>query len=182
MWVIEPIELSDGIKLRLLARDDAAPLALAYAKNRGHLSPWDPVRSEGFFTTAWQEGITAQQLAGHAAGASVPLVLATRTHIVGRITLSGITRGAFESASLGYWLDEDLTGRGLMSSGIGHVVDIARHNLGLHRLQAETLLHNQASQRVLQKLGFEEIGMAPNYLRIAGEWQDHRLFQRILRD
>lgn len=52
--------------------------------------------------------------------------------------------------------------------------------LRLHRLEASTLLHNIGSQRVLEKAGFERIGMAPKYLRIAGEWQDHALFQIIL--
>ncbi|KGJ73383.1 acetyltransferase [Cryobacterium roopkundense] len=179
---MEPIELSHGVELRVLARQDAEFLATTYTKNRAHLAPWDAERHEDFFTTAWHEGETAQQLAAYASGAAVPLVLATPTAIVGRVTLSGITRGAFESASLGYWVDEEFSGHGLISAAVGHVVGIARDSVGLHRLQAGTLLHNHASQRVLQKAGFESFGMAPRYLRIAGEWQDHRLFQKILHD
>jgi ribosomal-protein-alanine N-acetyltransferase len=41
-------------------------------------------------------------------------------------------------------------------------------------------VHNAASQQVLRRDGFEEFGLARDYLRIAGRWQDHRLFQRIL--
>jgi ribosomal-protein-alanine N-acetyltransferase len=33
---------------------------------------------------------------------------------------------------------------------------------------------------VLSRAGFEQIGRAPQYLRIAGRGQDHLLFQRIL--
>ncbi|WP_442858654.1 hypothetical protein [Arthrobacter sp. 9V] len=47
-------------------------------------------------------------------------------------------------------------------------------------MQAATLVHNAASQTVLKRSGFERIGVAPSYLQIAGEWQDHVLFQRIL--
>ena len=54
--------------------------------------------------------------------------------------------------------------------------------LGLHRLEASTLLANTASQRVLHKCGFELIGTARGYLHIHGEWSDNRLFQRILHD
>jgi len=39
-----------------------------------------------------------------------------------------------------------------------------------------------ASQRVLTGNGFERIGIAPKYLRIAGEWQDHILFQLLLEE
>ena len=49
--------------------------------------------------------------------------------------------------------------------------------LGLHRVEAGTLVHNRASQRVLERNGFVRYGLAPQYLRIAGRWQDHVLFQ-----
>jgi ribosomal-protein-alanine N-acetyltransferase len=62
------------------------------------------------------------------------------------------------------------------------IVKTAREELGLHRIEASTLLHNIGSQRVLLKAGFQQIGMAPRYLRIAGEWQDHNLYQIVLRD
>jgi ribosomal-protein-alanine N-acetyltransferase len=60
------------------------------------------------------------------------------------------------------------------------IVTAAREELGLHRLEASTLTHNHASQSVLRKAGFEQIGFAPRYLRIAGRWQDHNLYQVIL--
>jgi ribosomal-protein-alanine N-acetyltransferase len=77
-------------------------------------------------------------------------------------------------------VDKDLTGRGIGSAALGFAVQAARTELGLHRLQAATLPNNAASQRILKRTGFEEIGRAPAYLRIAGSWQDHVLFQRIL--
>jgi ribosomal-protein-alanine N-acetyltransferase len=51
-------------------------------------------------------------------------------------------------------------------------------SLGLHRLEAGTLVDNPASQRVLEKNGFELVGLARNYLHIGGEWRDHLLYQR----
>jgi ribosomal-protein-alanine N-acetyltransferase len=35
------------------------------------------------------------------------------------------------------------------------------------------------SQRVLEHNGFLRFGLAPQYLRIAGRWQDHVLFQKL---
>ena len=51
--------------------------------------------------------------------------------------------------------------------------------LGLHRIQAGTLLHNVRSQRVLERTGFVRFGVAPAYLSIAGQWQDHALYQIV---
>ena len=62
------------------------------------------------------------------------------------------------------------------------MVRIAFTELGLHRVQAGTLLHNRGSQRVLERNGFTPIGVAPRYLHIAGRWQDHLLFQRLADD
>ena len=96
-----------------------------------------------------------------------------------RISLNGITRGAFQSASVGYWVSQSSNGRGLASAAVAEVVGLAFRGLGLHRLQAETLLHNAPSQRVLIRNGFRPFAVAPSYLKIAGEWQDHVLFHLL---
>ena len=59
------------------------------------------------------------------------------------------------------------------------MIDHAFGQLDLHRLEAGTLVDNLGSQRVLEKNDFERIGLAPGYLKIAGAWRDHILFQRI---
>ena len=175
-------ELPGGLILRVRTEQDAAALAAAYQRNRGHLAPWDPTRTEDFFTEGGQLSQTRELLALRDMDATLPLVLADGQEIAGGMTLSGIVRGAFQSATVGYWLDRDHTGRGLASEALTAVVETARDVYGLHRLQAATLLANHASQSVLTRAGFERIGVAPNYLQIAGRWQDHVLFQRILHD
>lgn len=108
------------------------------------------------------------------------MVLARGGSIVGLLTLSSIGRGAFQNAHLGYWIDQGVQGNGVMTAAVGAAADIAKAVLNLHRLEAATLVHNTASQRVLEKNGFESYGTARGYLKIAGQWQDHRMFQRIL--
>jgi ribosomal-protein-alanine N-acetyltransferase len=177
-----PIQLPHGLELRVVHSDDAAALAQAYTRNRDYLAPWEPIRTDEFFTEAWHADEVRLQLESAADGRSLPLVIARDDEIVGRLNLSGIVRGAFQSASLGYWVDERLAGNGVGTAAVRAAVGIARDALALHRLEAGTLVHNLASQRVLANAGFEPIGLAPRYLRIAGRWQDHRLFQRLLDD
>jgi [ribosomal protein S5]-alanine N-acetyltransferase len=102
--------------------------------------------------------------------------------VAGRITLNGIVRGAFQSCSVGYWVSEAVGGRGLATAALRDVKAAAFGALGLHRIQAETLVHNVASQRVLQRNGFSRVGLAPAYLKIAGRWQDCILYQVINTD
>lgn len=108
------------------------------------------------------------------------MVLCSDEGIQGLLTLSSIVRGAFQNAHVGYWISQAFQGRGLMTAAVASAVDIAKNGLGLHRLEAATLVHNAASQRVLEKNGFEAYGTARAYLRIAGRWQDHRMYQRLL--
>jgi ribosomal-protein-alanine N-acetyltransferase len=102
------------------------------------------------------------------------------SNIIGAVTLTGIVRGPFCSANLGYWVDAAFGRRGIGSAAVGFAADQARSVLGLHRVQAATLLHNEPSRKVLVRAGFQEIGVAGQYLKIAGQWQDHLLHQLIL--
>lgn len=167
--------------MRVLRPSDAEPLAAAYRRNRDHLAPWEPERTEEFYTVERQSQIIESKLAQNSAGSEVPFVLLDdEERVVGALTLTGIVRGPFLSAHLGYWVDKEHNGQGIGSAAIAFAVDFSRQELGLHRLQAATLPHNAASQKILKRAGFEEIGYAPSYLRIAGSWQDHILYQRVL--
>ncbi|HYF72980.1 MAG TPA: GNAT family N-acetyltransferase [Nocardioides sp.] len=173
--------LPDGYLIRPLRPDDAAALAAAYRLNREHLAPWEPVRPESFFTEEGQAAEIARQLADRERDKRYTFVLWHGDTVVGRIAIDNVARGVLQSATLGYWVARDHTGRGLAGELVEHAVARARE-LGLHRLEAGTRLHNRASQAVLRRTGFAEYGVAERFLFIHGEWTDHVLFQRILHD
>jgi ribosomal-protein-alanine N-acetyltransferase len=180
--MIESHQLSESVIMRVLRLSDAPALAAAYVRNRVYLSRWEPVRPEEYYTETWQRADIANRLAAHEAREGCPFGLFAGDTLVGRFNLAGIVRGPFQSAGLGYWVDGDYAGRGLASAAVQRIIAVARDDLGLHRIEASTLLHNVGSQRVLRKAGFQHIGMAPRYLRIAGQWQDHNLYQVVLHD
>ncbi|MFC4888534.1 GNAT family N-acetyltransferase [Streptomyces beijiangensis] len=174
--------LADGVQMRPAALTDAHALAEAFRRNREHLRPWDPVRPESFFTYEGQLTRLAGLLGDRDAGRAMPWLLFDADRVIGAVNLGNIALGPFRSAGLGYWLDGGQTGRGLATAAVETVCRSARDDLGLHRVEAGTILENAASQRVLAKCGFQEIGIAPRYLSINGAWRDHRLFQRILHE
>ena len=170
--ILRPVRLGDG-----------AALSRAYLSNRDHLAPWEPTRDEAFFGVASQEHHAQQCVEDAVSGRGARFVIESDDgEIRGRMNLNNIVRGAFWSADLGYWIDASRLRRGLASRAVAQTAEYARTELRLHRLQAATLLHNLGSQRVLLGNGFERIGLAPKYLRIAGEWQDHILFQLLLEE
>jgi len=169
--------------LRPVRSGDGEALARAYLANRAHLAPWEPTRDEAFFTDEWQERHARECETEADAGRNLRFVIQSEDgEIRGRVNLNNIVRGAFWSTDLGYWVGTARLRRGLGSRAVATIAQYARDDLGLHRIQAATLLHNHGSQRVLAANGFERIGVAPRYLRIAGHWQDHVLFQKILEE
>ncbi len=165
---------------RLLTLDDAPALAELLRVNRAFLAPWEPVRDDDYFTVAGQSAVLASALERYEQGTALPAVILDESgRITGRITLSDIVRGAFQSCHLGYWVSEAENGRGLATAAVRDIIRVAFGELGLHRIQAGTLLHNAGSQRVLERNGFVRFGVAPAYLNIAGRWQDHALYQIV---
>jgi ribosomal-protein-alanine N-acetyltransferase len=157
--------------IRPLSVSDARALLELRLANREFMAPFDPVRPDEFFTLEAQT-----EVARNADG--LKFAILDDGELAGVVSLSDVVQGAFRSAHLGYWVDAGRHGRGLATRAVGAVVEHAFGPLGLHRVQAGTLVDNVASQRVLEKNRFELIGLARNYLHIGGAWRDHLLFQR----
>ena len=168
---------------RLVRPEDAPSLARLVRENRENLAPYEPPRAESYFTEKGQAVLIAELLRDHERGAGLPhVILGAAGQVAGRITLNNIVRGAFQSCTFGYWVDAAQRGQGLATAAVASVKTIAFAELGLHRLEAGTLLHNVASQQVLRRNGFVAYGVARDYLHIGGRWQDHVLFQALATD
>jgi ribosomal-protein-alanine N-acetyltransferase len=160
--------------IRPLTVDDAGELAALLAANRAFLAPYEPVRSDAFFTPAGQ-----RERLGRPLEDGWLFAILDDGVIAGTISLTNVVRDAFGSANTGYWVAEDRNGRGLATAAVGELLAFAFGEARLHRVEAGTLVDNVRSQRVLERNGFERIGVARRYLHIAGEWRDHVLFQRV---
>jgi len=108
-----------------------------------------------------------------------PFAILDGDYIAGTINLFHIVRESFQSGTIGYWVDGPRNGRGIATGAVGEIVAYAFEDLDLHRVEASTLVDNIASQRVLERNGFDRIGLARGFLRIAGDWRDFYLFQRL---
>ncbi|WP_198588493.1 GNAT family N-acetyltransferase [Geodermatophilus chilensis] len=168
--------MSTDVTVRLLTEDDAPALTALLVANRDFLAPWDATRPEEYRTEEFQRRDAARLLGLHRQGAVLPGVVLLDGEPVGRISVHNVVHGPFLSGDLA-------TGSPGTPPAAGSPPPPSPRwsfgEVGLHRLQAGTLLHNAASQRVLRRSGFTPIGVAPRYLRIAGEWQDHLLFQLL---
>jgi ribosomal-protein-alanine N-acetyltransferase len=93
--------------------------------------------------------------------------------LAGEINVSGVQRGPFQNAYVGYWIDQAQAGLGYVPEALVTVARFAFEDVRLHRLQVAIIPRNRASRRVVEKLGLREEGLAVRYLAINGVWEDH---------
>ena len=183
-----PVELRHGqVALRPLRASDSTEWSLARQRNVSWLRPWDATQPPGAEDGArtframvrdWNRQARYGRMlpfvityGGAAAG-----VARSKWPLVGQLTVSGITYGSARWANLGYWVDEQYAGRGIVPVAVALAADHCWFNLGLHRIEVAIRPENKASLRVVEKLGFRYEGERPGYLHIDGDWRDHRIF------
>jgi len=93
--------------------------------------------------------------------------------IIGTVALSNIMMGNFCSCFLGYRIDKDECTNGFATEALKEVISFAFGTLNLHRIEANIIPGNNASIRVVEKLGFVYEGASEKYLLINGKWQKH---------
>lgn len=70
----------------------------------------------------------------------------------------GLRRRPSGAVEMGYWIARSYWSRGFATEACSALVEIAR-TLGFDQLEASHFLDNPASARVLEKLGFEPLGI-----------------------
>lgn len=149
--------------------------------SRGFLEQWEPRWDEADYSrSAFRDRLRQYQTLSDQDQAFSFFIFGRETgQFCGAITLSNIRRGIAQMGTLGYWIGTRFARQGLMTDAIATLLAHTFSELGLHRVEAACLPHNEASIRLLQKCGFTEEGYAASYLKIAGRWEDHLLFAKV---
>jgi ribosomal-protein-alanine N-acetyltransferase len=168
-------------RLLLLAPgpEHASALRDYMARNRDHFAPYLPPLPDGLHTLEfWNERLAAWR-EERAGDLSLRLLLLERSaddrRIIGDCAFTNIVRGPFQACHLGYKLDQEYVGRGLMREALTAAIHHAFGALKLHRIMANYQPTNERSGRLLRRLGFTVEGYARDYLFLGGAWRDHIL-------
>jgi ribosomal-protein-alanine N-acetyltransferase len=162
------------VVLRTVEPKRAAELLELHLRNREYWRASGPRRDDDWFTVARQRMELEAQAVDQAEGRSLHFGVHLGAELVGRLSLSGIVRGPFRNAYLGYAIDQRHAGSGIGTAAVAQAVAIAWEE-GLHRVQAAVSPANAASKRVLEKVGFRHEGLALRYLLLDGVWSDQEL-------
>lgn len=93
--------------------------------------------------------------------------------LAGVVNFSEIVRGAFQSAYVGYYGFNGMTGHGYMTEGLALALDFAFRAQGLHRIEANVQPDNLRSLALAERIGFVREGYSRRYVKVGGRWRDH---------
>jgi len=170
---MEIVETGERVVLaRPQARDEAEFFKLIRASVDFH-RPWEPLPPPGLKPDSPERFRMLLQQDSGDGHEKLFVRVCDGGAIAGMINLNNIVRGVFQSAALGYWIGERHARQGLMTEALRLMLHHAFATLGLHRIEANLMPHNEASRALVRRVGFRLEGVSPRMLKIAGEWRDH---------
>jgi ribosomal-protein-alanine N-acetyltransferase len=181
----EPSLLPSVVALRPIRVKDATAWRDARVRNANWLRPWEPTNPETplYRTTLGPYVAMARTMRREARqGQTLPWVVTYDGRFAGQLTIGGIVWGSSRSAQVGYWVDEVFAGQGIIPTVLAMAMDHCFFAVGLHRVEATIRPENQASRRVVEKLGFREEGLRRRALHIDGAWRDHICYALTVED
>jgi ribosomal-protein-alanine N-acetyltransferase len=173
----KPVLIGADVVLRAPEFSDYAQWAEVRGRNRNYLKPYEPTWPAGCLAPDFFKRRIERLDHERAKDQTHAFLICTKEDVlIGGININNVTRGAGQMGSLGYWIDEAQQGKGFMAQSCRLVLDYAFSTLGLARMNAATLVHNEKSRTMLLRLGFTEEGFAKTYIQIDGRRQDHVLY------
>ncbi len=171
------MRLSDGpVALRPLRMRDGQPWHDLRRENSAWLQQWEASRPVEETPEMSFAHMVRRLRAEARAGRTMPFAVTWSGEFVGQLTVAGITWGSLCGAHIGYWIDKNHAGRGIMPTAVALATDHCLLTMGLHRVEICIRPENANSRRVVEKLGFREEGLRPAYLHIDGGWRDHLVY------
>jgi len=167
----------DRVWVGKVRAQDVAPYRRAVEQSRQRLSRWNPVDVDDLERQLPVQSRDYRTFIIHALNPEGD------HDIVGKINVTDVVRGRFESAAIGYDAYDPYAGRGLFAEGLRLVLNLAfaeetAGGMGLHRVAAAVQLGNLRSAGLLRSLGFQREGYSPGMLWLPGAdgnhaWRDH---------
>jgi ribosomal-protein-alanine N-acetyltransferase len=165
------------VVLRPLVASDFPSWREVRRRNVDWLTKWEPRPPEGYPNDSNDRAAFAARCGARERewqlGTGYGFGIFVSGELAGEINLSGVQRGPFQNAYVGYWIDRAKAGQGYVPEAFVVAARFAFEDLGLHRLQVAIIPRNRASRRVAEKLGLRDEGVALRYLAINGAWEDH---------
>lgn len=157
--------------------DMALKLQKYLLKNKSRLTPYEPLREVDYYQyDAIKKRLTEEETAlMHDQALSLVMISQDGFEIVGKINFTNFIFGYFQTCYLGFSIDADFEGKGIMKKCLVEAINLIKHKYDIHRIMANHLPSNYKSEMLLKRVGFVKEGYAKSYIKINGRWENHML-------
>jgi ribosomal-protein-alanine N-acetyltransferase len=163
------------ISLRIIRHRDAKTIERLVLSNREWLRPWEATNPHG--PTSFDfKAQTRSLLRALESNDGIPFVILYKDEIVGQLNVANILHGSVSSCVIGYWIAPEVAGLGITPTAVALAMDYMFKVVGIHRVEIDIRPENEASIRVVEKLGLRYEGLKENYIHINNDWRDHYVF------
>jgi len=87
-----------------------------------------------------------------------------------------------DSAEIGFWMGEPYRGKGYVTEAAKGVLDFAFYKMDLNRVEAKHMVGNEASEKVLHKVGMQYEGLHRQQVKKWDEFKDIKSYAVIRAD
>ena len=171
------LRVDDEVSIELAEEHHAQSTFDLTDRNRDHLRPWMPW-VDGTVTVADTLGFLTFARAEYTAGRQFHCNLRYRGAHVGAIGMR-INRPN-DKGEIGYWLDREHEGRGIVTRATRALTGAAFDQLGLHRVTIRAAVENVRSRAVPERLGYRFEGVLRANEKIGDRYVDHASYAMLV--
>lgn len=170
-------QIDDEIELALPDLSMAEAVAEPVRRNLTHLQKWMPWATDDYSVESASEFIQRTLRDFAEAGRFDALIIASGK-VIGAIGFHNLST-ANKSAHIGYWIDKDFEGRGIITRCCRVLVNYLYDVRGLNRVQINCNVENTRSRAVAERLGFKLEGIHRQVEYINGRFGDWAVYAML---
>lgn len=172
------VRVDEQTEVRPVHAADAEAIYQLVRENLDHLYPWmDWVPDTGYTREDARDFVRRSEKAAREQSSFNALIVRAG-ELIGTTGFPEID-WTNRIAHIGYWLDRDCTGRGVMTECVRALVTYAFDALEMNRIEIRCATGNEASAAVARRLGFTRDGVLRQASLLHGNYVDNAVFSML---
>ncbi|MCC9023390.1 GNAT family N-acetyltransferase [Bacillus nakamurai] len=174
-------QIDENLTIRLLTQEDTDELYTVIKRNQKHLSEWLSWAEELADIDTYRNVLIPEWRYKYAEQKGFDAGIFLNGHFCGMISVHNLDT-VNHKAEIGYWLDRNYEGRGMITACCRAVIAHAFYDLGLNRIMICAAEKNAKSRAIPERLGFQREGLTREGIFAQGRYHDSVNYSMLRRE
>jgi ribosomal-protein-serine acetyltransferase len=167
-------QLDNDVSLRQWKLSDAPAVFGVVSRNYDHLSTFMEWLHPDHSIVDYR-AFVEREVASAAANTGLAFGIFRNEQLIGAVGFGPFDREA-RVAEVGYWIDREEEGKGIVSRSVAKLIDHAFSELGMNRIQIRCATANTRSSAIPQRFGFKLEGVQRQHVSRNGILYDYAIY------